>query len=137
VPATKELKYMKILPLFLLIAITGCTTIHYRSKNSIPVSFEGNPKHQKEVTITGHKHFYFWGVEPEQHEVFIDEEVRKAGYDGISKLIIYEQKNPQDILISFLTLGFYLPRGYTITGYASGNMIPEDLEDTAPPSNKK
>jgi hypothetical protein len=137
VPAPKELKYMKILSLFFLVAFAGCTTIHYRSKNTIPVSFEGNSKHQKEVFIEGHRHFYFWGVEPEHHEVFIDEEVRKAGYDGISKLVIYEQKNPQDTLISFLTLGFYLPRGYTITGFASGNTIPDDLEDTAPPSNKK
>jgi hypothetical protein len=128
---------MKILLLILAFAVSGCTTIHFRSKNSIPVSFEGNPKHQKEVAIVGHRPFYFWGVEPEHHEVFIDEEVRKAGYDGISKLVIYEQKNPQDILISFLTLGFYLPRGYTITGYTSGKMISEDLEDTSPPPNQK
>jgi hypothetical protein len=86
----------------------------------IPVTFEGNPEHQKEISIVGHKDFYFWGVEPEEHEVFIDEEVQKAGYDGISKVVIYEHKNPQDILISFLTLGLYLPRGYTITGFTSG-----------------
>ena len=129
---------MKILTsLFFLSFLASCTTIHFRSKNSIPVTFEGNPKHQKEVSVVGHRHFYFWGVEPDEHEVFIDEEVRQAGYDGISKLVIYEQKNPQDILISFLTLGLYLPRGYTITGYTFGNMLPEELEDTAPPSNQK
>lgn len=128
---------MKILSLLILIAVTGCTTIHFRSKNTVPVTFDGNPKQQKEVEIVGHSHFYFWGIEPEHHEVFIDEEVRKAGYDGISKLVIYEQKNPQDILISFLTLGLYLPRGYTISGYVSGNMLPDELEDTAPPSNQK
>lgn len=127
----------KLLPLFLLVMVSSCTTIHFRSKNTIPVTFEGNPKHQKEVSIVGHRHFYFWGVEPEEHEVFVDEEVRKAGYDGLSKLIIYEQKNPQDILISFLTLGIYLPRGYTITGFASGNMLPEDLDqDTVSPTKK-
>ncbi|WP_408095405.1 hypothetical protein ACJVC5_10215 [Peredibacter sp. HCB2-198] len=123
--------------LFLLVMVASCTTIHFRSKNTIPVSFEGNPKHQKEVSITGKRDFYFWGVEPEEHEVFIDEEVRKAGYDGMSKLIIYEQKNPQDILISFLTLGLYLPRGFTITGYTSGQMLPEDLDmDTVAPTKK-
>ena len=114
----------------MLAVVSSCTTIHYKSKNSIPVSFEGNPKHQKEVSIVGHRHFYFWGVEPEEHVVLIDEEVRKAGYDGISKLIIYEHKNPQDILVSFLTLGLFLPRGYTITGFTSGNMLPEDIDDT-------
>ncbi|WPU66367.1 hypothetical protein [Peredibacter starrii] len=123
--------------LFLLVMVASCTTIHFRSNNTIPVTFDGNPKHQKEVSITGKRDFYFWGVEPEEHEVFVDEEVRKAGYDGMSKLIIYEQKNPQDILISFLTLGIYLPRGFTITGYTSGQMLPEDLDmDTVTPNKK-
>jgi hypothetical protein len=121
----------KILSLILLSTMVSCTTIHFRSNNTVPVSFEGNPKHKKEVSIVGHRHFYFWGADPDHHVVYIDEEVRKAGYDGISKLIIYEQKNPQDMLISFLTLGLYLPRGFTITGFASGNMLPEDLEETS------
>ena len=123
--------------LFLLVMVASCTTIHFRSNNSVPVTFDGNPQHKKEVTISGKKDFYFWGVEPEEHEVFIDEEVRKAGYDGMSKLIIYEQKNPQDILISFLTLGLYLPRAFTITGFTSGQMLPEDLDmDTVAPTKK-
>jgi hypothetical protein len=122
---------MKILnSLFLLILISSCTTIHFRSQNMVPVSFEGNPKHQKEVSIVGHRDFYFWGVEPEEHEVFIDEEVQRAGYDGISKLVIYEHKNPQDILISFLTLGLYLPRGFTITGFTSGQVQEKSSQET-------
>jgi hypothetical protein len=122
---------MKILFKFTILAVlASCTTIHFRSNNTVPVTFDGNPKHQKEVSIVGHKHFYFWGVEPEEHEVFIDDEVRKGGYDGISKVIIYEHKNPQDMLISFLTLGLYLPRGYTIAGFTSGDMLPEEIENT-------
>lgn len=116
--------------------MAGCTTIHYRSKNSVPVSFEGNPAHRKEVSITGQRNFYFWGISPDHEEVYLDEEVRKAGYDGLSKLIIYEHKNPQQNLISFLTLGFYLPRGYTIMGFTSGNMIPEELPENSVPSQK-
>ena len=103
--------------ILLLGTLMSCTTIHFRSKNSIPVTFSGNPQHQKEVSIEGQRDFYFWGIEPEHHEVFIDEEVKKAGYSGLSKLVIYEQKNPQDMLISFLTFGIYLPRAYTITGF--------------------
>lgn len=120
--------------LLLAVFFSSCTTIHFRSNNSVPVSFEGNPKHQSEVSIIGHRDFYFWGLNPDEHVVFVDEDVRKAGHDGISKLIIYEHKNPQDILISFLTFGLYMPRGYTITGFSSGQTIPDDIEDTAPPS---
>jgi hypothetical protein len=122
---------MKIQILALVVFIfTSCTTIHFRSNNNVPVSFEGNPNHQKEISIIGQKHFYFWGVEPEEHEVYVDEEVMKAGYNGISKLIIYEHKDPQDILISFLTLGFYLPRGYTITGFTSDMSLPESTHQS-------
>ncbi len=118
-----------LLNLVLFFAVTGCTTIHFRSKNSVPVTFDGNPAQQKEVSIVGHRHFYFWGIDPDEAVVYIDEEVKKAGYDGLSKLIVYEQKNPQDILISFLTLGLYLPRGYTITGFTSGNSPSDTLND--------
>lgn len=118
----------KLLISFLLM-VSSCTTIHFRSNNSVPVSFDGNPKHQREVTIVGQKNFYFWGTDPEHHEVYIDEEVRAAGYDGISKLIIYEHKNPQDMLISFLTFGLYMPRGYTITGFSSAHDLPESLDE--------
>lgn len=122
----------KLLGAILLSVISGCTTIHFRSKNSIPVGFEGNPKHQKEVSIVGHRHFYFWGVNPDEEIVYVDDEVRKAGYDGLSKMIIYENKDPQDILISFLTFGLYLPRAFTITGFTSGNTLPEDEAAPAP-----
>lgn len=124
---------MKILQILsLLVVVSSCTTIHFRSKNSIPVSFEGNPDHRKEVSVVGHRAFYFWGLEPDEHEVYIDEEVRKAGHDSISKLIIYEQKNPQDMLISILTFGLYLPRGFTITGFTSNALLPKNSDDVSP-----
>lgn len=105
--------------LFLLSVLVSCTTIHFRSNHSLPVTFEGNPEHQKEVWIEGKKDFIFWGLDPDHHDVFIDEEVRQAGYDGISKLVIYEQRSPSETLIAFLTLGFYLPKSYTITGFTT------------------
>ena len=45
--------------------------------------------------------------------------------------------NILNILISFLTLGLYLPRAFTITGFTSGQMLPEDLDmDTVAPTKK-
>lgn len=120
------------LTLILLGTISSCTTIHFRSKNSIPVTFEGNPAQQKEISLSGKRDFFFWGLNPEHHEVFIDDEVRQAGYDGLSKVIIYEQKSAQEILISFLTFGIYLPRSFTITGFASGEMLPVETDSVKP-----
>jgi len=122
--------------IFLASIFASCTTIHFRSNNSVPVTFAGNPEHRKEVSIEGKRDFYFWGIEPDHQEVYIDEEIRKAGFDGISKVIVYEQRSPTETLISFLTFGFYLPRSWTITGFTSGQTLPEDLEDTAPPTIK-
>ena len=113
--------------------VSSCATIHFRSENTVPVTFTGNPEHRKEVTITGQRNFYFWGINPEHETVYIDEEVRKAGYDGLSKAIIYEHKNVHQNLISFLTLGIFLPKGFTITGFTSGNMLPEDYSGSQNP----
>lgn len=115
---------MRILAFFSAFLLSGCATIHFRSNNDIPVTFTGNGEHQKEILIEGDKNFYWWGTNPEYHEVFVDAEVRKAGYKSLSKAIIYEQKDPQDILISFLTFGIYMPRGWTITGFTDGEKGP-------------
>lgn len=113
--------------LILIFTFSSCSTIHFRSNNSIPVTLNGNPEQQTEVTITGKRDFYWWGLSPEHQEVFVDEVIRKAGYDGLSKLIVYEKKTPDEILISFLTLGIYLPHSFTITGFTNGKKLP--LED--------
>ena len=115
---------MRISLIVLLIFISACSTIHFRSNQKVHVSFDGNPEHQKEVVITGKKNFYFWGTEPEHHVVYIDEEVEKAGYKAISKVIVYEQKTPTDILIKFLTFGLYIPTAYTIMGYTFDDAQP-------------
>ena len=107
---------------------TGCTTIHFRSNNTVPVTFLGNPEHQREVVIEGKRDFFWWGADPDFAVVFVDEEVKRAGYTSLSKAIIYEQKNPADQLISFLTFGIYLPRAWTITGYTEGAATPHKTQ---------
>ena len=119
---------MKFLIVLMSAAVfSGCTTIHFRSNNAVPVTFTSDPSHQKEVVIQGKRDFFWWGVDPDFAVVFVDEEVKRAGYPALSKTIIYEQKNPQDILISFLTFGIYLPRAWTITGYTEGVAEPVTL----------
>jgi hypothetical protein len=122
---------MKLLwVLTLALFVTSCTTIHFRSNNTVPITFTGNPEHQKEVVIEGKRDFYWWGTDPDFAVVFVDEEVKRAGYSSLSKAIIYEQKNPADQLISFLTFGIYLPRAWTITGYTEGEATPTPATTT-------
>lgn len=112
--------------------LSSCTTIHFRSNNAVPVTFLGNPEHQKEVVIEGKRDFFWWGTDPDFAVVFVDEEVKRAGYTSLSKAIIYEQKNPADQLISFLTFGIYLPRAWTITGFTEGEPTSQPTTTTQP-----
>ncbi|MBY0517141.1 MAG: hypothetical protein K2P81_09545 [Bacteriovoracaceae bacterium] len=113
---------MKIITALLAsLFLSSCATIHFRSNQVVPVTFTGNPQHQKEVVIEGKRDFFWWGNDPDHAVVFVDEEVRNAGYPALSKAIIYEQKSPSDILISFLTFGIYMPRAWTIMGYTEAN----------------
>lgn len=115
---------MRYLLLLSTLVLSSCATIHFRSDHTVPVTFEGNGHHQQEVLVEGERNFYWWGTNPEFHEVFVDAELKKAGIKSLSKAIIYEQKDPQDILISFLTFGIYMPRGWSITGYTEGGKGP-------------
>jgi hypothetical protein len=116
---------MKIISLLCLSFLVSCSTIHFRSNHTIPVTLEGNPLHQKKVEISGKRDFYFWGTDPDYSVVFVDEEVKRAGYPALSKVIMYESKEPSNILVSFLTFGIYMPTGWTITGFTEGIADPD------------
>ena len=115
--------------------LSSCTTIYFRSKGSVPISYSGNPDEQQEVVIERKKDFYFWGTEPESHTVYIDEVVKEEGYSSLSKVIVYKRQDPQDTLIKFLTFGIYVPTGYTIMGFTKSSdapvleqrVIPQDI----------
>ena len=104
--------------LFVILTTTvGCSSILFRSRNKVPVSFDYNPSHQKEVTIKGRKKFYLWGVIPDKHIVYVDEVIDKAGFDEVSKLEIQEERDAKDILIGIMTFGLYIPKSYTINAF--------------------
>lgn len=103
--------------LFLCVLFAGCSTIHYRSRNRVPVQLDHNPKHNKITEIKGSEEFYLGGFIPRYQEVFIDEVVGKAGYKGMSKITIEDRSTFFNMLISVCTLGFYTPRDYVIRGF--------------------
>ncbi|MBL7666113.1 MAG: hypothetical protein JNM93_13340 [Bacteriovoracaceae bacterium] len=111
---------MKILfSLFFALIVTSCSNVHYRfrEKSSYPVKFTGEPREKREVSFELKREFLLWGLSPKQQEVIVDEEVEKAGYSSLSRLIIYERRTTQDIVLSIITFGFYNPRTIVITGF--------------------
>ena len=108
-----------ILFLFLIFLTSACSEIHYRSKNSIPLSFKHNSDHKRFVKIKGSQEFFLGGFIPHHQDVFIDEEVHKAGVETLSKMEVEDHHRFVNYLIATLTLGFYTPRDYVITGFTT------------------
>ena len=105
----------------ILFGFSSCTTVHFRSNDEIPISFKRNPQHTRKVVIKGVTKFYFGGAVPKLREVYIDKEIKMAGYKEISGLIIYQERSLSNLLIKFLTLGIYLPTEFTFDGYTGLN----------------
>lgn len=95
---------------------SSCSTIRFRSRGSIPLSFNSETGNSKEVEIKGSKEFYLGGFIPYHHDVFLDEEISKAGYTTLSKISLDDTNTLKNMLISVGTLGFYCPRQYIIKG---------------------
>lgn len=95
---------------------TNCSTILFRSRGRTPISLTNEIGQTKEVEIRGSKDFFLGGFIPYRHDVFIDEEVSKAGFPTLSKLSIDDTNTLKNMVISVATLGFYCPRQYVIKG---------------------
>lgn len=108
---------MNKLLLILIFFLSGCASVHFLSSNEIPVTFDKNPKHTKNITVEGKSNFYFGGLYPPKHDVFIDQVVKNAGYKEISGLKIKEERSFGNSLLKFITLGIYIPTAHTFTGY--------------------
>ncbi len=105
--------------LILIFFTASCSNVHYRfrQKSTYPVKFTGDPSDTHEVTIAVKKEFLLWGLVPKHDTVYLDQVVEDAGYPSLSKLIIYEKRTTEDILLSIITFGFYVPRTIMITGF--------------------
>lgn len=90
----------------------------YKSRGTLPVSYEYNSKHKRQVMIEGKKEFFMYGFIPNNQEIFIDEEAYHHGISAISKIEIEDSISFKNMMIALFTLGFYTPRNYKITGFS-------------------
>lgn len=109
--------------MFLLFAIffllTSCSSIEYTSQDTIPVFVGTTPNHNKSKTISGTKQFYLWGLLPEKHQVFLDEEFDRLKVDSIAEVQIEEYQTVGNFLKTIISLGMYVPINYKLTGKSS------------------
>ncbi len=105
---------LQVLFLFMMLLATSCSTIVYRSKGRLPISFDKTTNHRREVILKGKKEFYLWGLIPNRHYVYIDEVAKDAGLKELSRVEIYEKMTVEDSILTIITLGLYTPASYQI-----------------------
>lgn len=110
---------MKNLFFIILIGLqTSCTTVHYRSTGKMEVTLAARDKHTHRAEAEGHKEFYLWGKIPvEDHVVYLDQELWNQGLVSAASLNIVEYQSITDMIISWLSLGMYIPIRYKIIAY--------------------
>jgi hypothetical protein len=105
--------------IILLFSGISCSSIHFKTDNSTNrntiISFEENTNHNEIVNIKVEKEFFLWGYFP-AHEIEIDKELAKLGHKSISSFVITQKPTAKDVLLTFLTFGFYYPQTFYLAG---------------------
>jgi len=97
--------------------ITSCTTTHYRSRGQLPILVGVKEEHSAIFSHEGQNSFFLWGLLPQNHVVWIDEEVSQMGFVSGANISVEEYQTGLNLLKTILTLGMYIPKNYRITAY--------------------
>lgn len=104
---------MNLLSLILLFSFISCSTIHVKSNDQTTVVFSSVKSHKEKVKVLIEKEYFLWGLFPE-HEIIIDKEFKKNGFDNVSSLKISKVRSTKDIIWSLVTFGVYMPETYEL-----------------------
>ncbi|MBF0366418.1 MAG: hypothetical protein HQK50_12675 [Oligoflexia bacterium] len=102
----------------MMLMITGCGQIEYRSSEAIPISYGLNKNHQQQFKAEVTSDFYFFGAFPEREYVFIDQLAKSSGFEEISRPNIAEKVSFENILLTIFSFGLYTPKTVEITAWA-------------------
>jgi hypothetical protein len=70
---------------------------------------------RKVVTAEGVVHSYLWGLVPNESIVNIDEVVLGSEVTYLEAVKVHEFRSVSNLLLSWITLGMYVPVNYKIT----------------------
>lgn len=101
----------------LITLLCSCTHTSYLSSGQIPLYIGSMEKHHHELTAQGTNTFFFWGIEPAEHKVYIDKLLAREGFVSAANIRIQEYQKWDDFLVSFFSLGMFIKKSYSIRGY--------------------
>ena len=117
----RSLKVIKRTQIFLLIFVTlvssSCTTLSFKSYGQFPINIGAKKYHGEISEFIGEKDFYLWGIIPYEHNIYIDDVMKEFDYISIANIEIEEYQTSKNFLLSFLSLGLYVPRNFRIKFY--------------------
>lgn len=109
--------HLVLIFLFVSQFIIGCTTIHYESRNKIPVHIGAQRGHDYYSQIQGEVDFFLWGLYPPSQTVYLDEEIQKRGIKSASNVSVREYQSFLNLFYSIISLGIVYPVNYEVTSY--------------------
>ncbi len=103
-----------------LALLVGCSTVRYRSSGRIPINLLKDEVHRTRrlLTVEGVAHLYLWGMIPSETVVNLDQLVKGSEVTYLEAVRVHEYRSFKNVLMSWLTLGMYVPLNYEVTAVA-------------------
>lgn len=102
------------------ITLFSCSSYQLTNSNlNTNVSFEENKNHTKEIQLEIKRDYFLWGSVPSNRKIDVSKELNLRGITSLSSLQFKKIGNSGDALWSILSLGFYNPETYLISGKSS------------------
>jgi hypothetical protein len=106
---------------FILISVltllgTSCSKLIVVSGGTIPIYLSDRHDHQRFAKLEGRKENYLWGLISPDNTIELDYEFSQNGYASVADIHVEEKQSAGDFFATVLSLGFYCPRHYKITG---------------------
>ena len=103
--------------LLLCAVFNSCTTIHYESRNKIPIYIGPRKGHNYFSQVKGEIQFFLWGLYPGDQTVYLDKVIQSRGVKSAANVRIREYQTISNIFYSLISLGMFYPVNYEITSY--------------------
>ncbi len=107
--------------MFLLVVFSAltvsCTTLSFKSYGEFPINIGPRKFHGEIQEYVGEKDFYLWGIIPFEHKVYIDTIMKEYDFYSVANIEIEEYQSTTNFILSFLSLGLYVPRNYRVKFY--------------------
>jgi hypothetical protein len=110
--------------IFILFFFSSCTRVQFVENGSKEFALSSVHGSEKIIETTGIQEFYFWGMIPEVATIDLDQAFKDENVSSPSMVKIERVHTAYSLLMTFLTLGLYVPSPYRIEVYSKGENRP-------------